>query len=57
VIDATGPACFDILPSGQALGSKLAEEPVYVHGACQVSGGEPVGDAVAVDPLTYCCLP
>jgi hypothetical protein len=56
VIDATGSACFDVLPSGQALGSKLAEEPTYVHGACQVSGGEPVGEAAPADPLTYCCL-
>lgn len=57
VVDATGPVCLDIAPSGQALGSKLAEEAVYAPGACQISGGEPQGEAVAVDPLTYCCLP
>ena len=55
-VDASGPACHDILPSGQALLSKLATEPVYAPGACQVSGGEPVGEALAVEPSTYCCL-
>jgi hypothetical protein len=56
-IDASGPACLDILPTGQAFGSKLATEPVYAPGACQVSGGEAVGDAVPDEPSTFCCLP
>ena len=56
-IDATKSACFDILPSGQALGSKLATVPVYSPGVCQASGGEPMGAAVPEEPSTYCCLP
>jgi hypothetical protein len=56
-VDATGSACHDIFPSGQALGSKSATEPVYAPGVCQVSGGEPTGEAVPADPSTYCCLP
>jgi hypothetical protein len=56
-VDATGSACLDVLPSGQALGSKLATAPVYAPGACQVSGGEPTGEALPVQPSTYCCLP
>ncbi len=56
-VDATGSACFDILPSGQALGSKLATEPVYAPGLCQVSGGEAIGEAVPEEPSTFCCLP
>ena len=46
-----------VVPSGQALRSKLATAPVYVPGVCQASGGEPVGDAVPVEPSTFCCLP
>jgi hypothetical protein len=56
-VDATGSACLDVMPSGQALGSKLATAPVYVPGVCQVSGGEPVGTAVPAEPATFCCLP
>ncbi|MEP7123215.1 MAG: hypothetical protein ABJE95_19965 [Byssovorax sp.] len=56
-IDATGPVCLDVAPSGQALGSKLATAPVYAPGACQVSGGEPTGQALPAEPSTYCCLP
>jgi hypothetical protein len=56
-IDAMSSACLDIVPSGQALGSKLATAPVYAPGACQASGGEPTGEALPVQPATYCCLP
>jgi hypothetical protein len=56
-IDASGPACIDILPSGPALGSKLATAPVYSPGVCQASGGEPTGQATPDQPSTYCCLP
>jgi hypothetical protein len=55
-LDAAGSKCFDI-PSGQALGSKLAAEPTYAPGACQASGGEPTGQALPEGPSTYCCLP
>lgn len=56
MVDTTGPVCIDVSPSGQALGSKLAEEPLYAHGSCQASGGDPQGEAVPVNPVTYCCL-
>ncbi len=56
-VDTTKPACVDILPSGAALGSKLAEEPLYEAGACAASGGEPTGAAVPINPITICCLP
>jgi hypothetical protein len=56
-LSSASPTCFDVVPSGQALGSKLATPPVYAPGACQVSGGEAVGDAVPREPSTFCCLP
>lgn len=56
-IDATGPTCLDVMPSGQALGSKQASAPVYAPGVCQASGGQPVGNAVPAEPTTFCCLP
>jgi hypothetical protein len=55
-IDALGSACLDIMPSGLALGSKLATATVYSPGVCEVSGGEPVGKAVPAEPTTFCCL-
>jgi hypothetical protein len=55
-IDSSSPACIDLLPSGQALGSKQATEPVYTPGVCQASGGEAIGAAVAEEPSTFCCL-
>ena len=56
-VDATVPTCYDVSPSGQALGSKLATAPVYSPGVCQVSGGEPMGEVVPEEPSTFCCLP
>jgi hypothetical protein len=55
-VDAAGSKCLDV-PSGSALGSKLATAPVYSPGVCQVSGGEPMGEAVPEEPSTFCCLP
>lgn len=56
-VDATDTACFDILPVGPALGSKLASAPVYAPGVCQASGGDPSGEAAPAEPATFCCLP
>lgn len=56
-VDTTKPACVDILPTGAALGSKLAAEPLYAPGACKASGGEPTGAALPINPITICCLP
>ncbi len=55
-ISSTSPTCFDVVPSGQALGSKLGTAPVYTPGACQASGGEAIGGAVPEEPATFCCL-
>ncbi len=56
-IVATDSACLDIMPSGQALGSKLATTPIYAPGSCQASGGEPIGKGAPAGPTTFCCLP
>ena len=56
-LSSTVPTCFDVVPSGQALGSKLSEAPVYAPGVCQASGGEPMGQALPEGASTYCCLP
>jgi hypothetical protein len=56
-VDATNPTCLDVSPSGQALLSKIATAPVYSPGVCQVSGGEPIGEAAPEEPSTFCCLP
>ncbi|MEO5728194.1 MAG: hypothetical protein ABI134_27210 [Byssovorax sp.] len=56
-VTATQPFCTDIQPMGSALGSKLATEPVYAPGACQVSGGQAVGEALPEESSTFCCLP
>lgn len=55
-VDASGPACLDV-PSGAALGSKLAAEPHYAPGVCHAVGGEGTGVALPTDPVTICCLP
>lgn len=54
-VDATGPACAD-LPAGSALGSKSAAPPTYTPGVCAPSGGELMGSADPVGPVTFCCL-
>jgi hypothetical protein len=56
-IDATKTACFDVLPAGQPLGSKSADEPVFAPGACPPSGGATIGEVILTDPRTFCCLP
>ena len=55
-VGSGAPACVDTLP-GAALGSKSASAPVYVAGACQPSGGAPVGSAEPSGPTTFCCIP
>ena len=53
---AAGPTCHD-LPAGSALGSKSAGPATYTPGACAPSGGEPLGSAEPIGPVTFCCLP
>ena len=55
-ISSTSSTCFDVVPSGQALGSKLATAPIYAPGSCQASGGEPIGKGAPAGPTTFCCL-
>ncbi len=56
-LSSTKPTCFDVAPSGQAFGSKLATAPIYAPGSCQASGGEPIGEGTPAGPMTFCCLP
>jgi hypothetical protein len=52
--------CIDIAspPAGPpALGSKRADSPKYLPGACAPSGGEATGQALPTGPATFCCLP
>jgi hypothetical protein len=55
-VTAAGASCAD-LPAGAALGSKSAGPPGYTPGACQPAGGEPLGAATPVSPVTLCCIP
>lgn len=52
-----GPTCLDVTPHGQAIGSKVAAEPVYHPGTCEAHGGELEGSVALDGPLTLCCLP
>jgi hypothetical protein len=54
--DSNTPTCHDV-STGSALGSKSATMPTYLPGACQPSGGEPMGSATPTNPVTFCCVP
>ncbi|MEO7330166.1 MAG: hypothetical protein ABI193_16445 [Minicystis sp.] len=56
-ISSLGPACFDIQPPGQALGSKSAGPITFNPGVCQPGGGGPTGAAEPLHPTTFCCMP
>jgi hypothetical protein len=51
--------CINVMPSGQALGSKSAGHATYHPGVCQPMGGELVsgdgGPPVLNYPVTWCC--
>jgi hypothetical protein len=49
-------SCVDVSPPGLAIGSKSASAPVYHSGTCAPSGGELVGAADPIGPMTFCCL-
>ena len=53
-IDATGPTCVDIKPTGSALRSKSASEPTYTPGKCPVTGGQK-GKIDGIGTLVICC--
>jgi hypothetical protein len=55
-VTSAAPSCHDV-PAGSALGSKAAGPATYSPGACQPSGGDPIGAAVPINPSTICCLP
>jgi hypothetical protein len=58
-IASFGEQCTNVLPAGLAIGSKEITPPEYLPGACEPSGGEPIGD-VEEDPeqaVTFCCRP
>lgn len=54
-VTAAGSSCFDV-PLGSTLGSKSASVVAYTPGACEPSGGEPMGSAEPALPVTFCCL-
>jgi hypothetical protein len=56
-VGSEGPICLDIAPPGQALGSKSSGPTTYVPGVCQATGGQHSGNAVAIEPSTFCCRP
>jgi hypothetical protein len=43
------------VPDGAALLGKTAEEVSSSPGSCDPSGGEPVGEVVPAQPVTWCC--
>jgi hypothetical protein len=47
--------CVD-LPPGTALESKTVTGLVYTPGSCQPTGGEPMGQAIPIEPRTFCCM-
>jgi hypothetical protein len=47
--------CGDV-PAGSALGSKTVSGLEYTPGSCMATGGEPMGDVIAVEPRTFCCM-
>jgi len=49
-------SCVDVTPAGLAIGSKSATAPIYHGGTCAASGGELVGSADPIGPMTFCCL-
>jgi hypothetical protein len=40
------------------MGSKSASSATYTPGTCSLAPGaaQPIGDAGAIDPVTFCCL-
>jgi hypothetical protein len=53
---SNGAACNDFNnPPGLAIGSKSATLPLYHAGTCAASGGELVGSAEPIEPITFCC--
>ncbi len=50
-----GPAiCFDV-PDGTALLGKTSESATSSPGECAPSGGEPMGQVIPAQPVTWCC--
>lgn len=52
--EAPEPPCLPV-PAGSPLGSKSAGPATYTPGACQASGGEPMGAAEPSGAATFCC--
>ncbi|UQA63255.1 hypothetical protein [Polyangium aurulentum] len=54
---SNGAPCYDIIATGQPLGSKSISNVTYYPGTCQATGGEVEGSVESVGPATFCCLP
>jgi hypothetical protein len=57
MIATGGNGCDDIAIAGAELGSMKAEWITEEPGTCVASGGAPQGEAKALSPKTFCCLP
>jgi hypothetical protein len=50
--------CAPVTPPGRRIGSKKLEDPEYIPGSCEPTGGLPIG-GIELDPqnaVTWCCL-
>ncbi|APR80641.1 Hypothetical protein A7982_05988 [Minicystis rosea] len=56
LVDSSQSICIDTL-AGVGLMSKSASNVTYAPGACQPSGGDPIGTVEPMGPVTFCCLP
>ena len=56
-ISSHGPACFDVMPPGPAVGSMGVDDVVYKPGVCAPGGGQPTGTATPTGLVTLCCAP
>jgi hypothetical protein len=55
-VSSLNTLCVDVPPGG-TIGSASLGPEIVGPGACQPSGGEPTGSAVALLPATFCCIP
>lgn len=58
-IGSFAPQCTNMMDPSLPIGSKAITDISYMPGTCQVSGGEPYGEAIAdaKTAVTFCCLP
>jgi hypothetical protein len=55
-VTSSAPICHDV-PAGSALSRKSASPAIYTPGACEPTGGQPMGSVEPVGTATLCCIP